>query len=42
METFEQFSLDIEVMNNGVSEVITSSSSDTDHDNGFIDWGDME
>lgn len=42
-ETYEKLLIDIEFI--GKEDVITTSSSfddDSDHDNGFIDWGELE
>lgn len=40
-EIYEKLSIDIEFINK--DDVITTSSSfDDDHDNGYIDWGELE
>ncbi len=41
-EIYEEFSIDLEFIHK--DDVITTSTSfdDNDHDNGFIDWGELE
>ncbi len=41
-EIYEKLSIDIEFINK--DDVITTSASfdDADHDNGYIDWGELE
>lgn len=40
-ETYEKISIDISVLN--MEDVITTSSNyNDDHDNGFVDWDELE
>lgn len=34
--------LEIEVINFNKADVIVASGGDSEHDNGYIDWGDLE
>lgn len=39
-ETYEK--IDLEVLEINRADVITTSSEEPEHDNGYIDWGDFE